>query len=160
MKRQKSFKCRNCKGLFKPDHRQGDKQKYCSKPECKKASKRESQKKWLSKPENKNYFKGAENVKRVQEWRKTHPCYWKKIQKKDALQDTLNAQVPDNTGQSQDFSNYFDSIRVPLQDTRESFVALLIGLIATLADTTLQDEIAKIAKSYKDRGQQILGCGT
>ena len=34
-----------------------------------------SQKRWLRKPENQNYFRGPENVRRVQEWRIANPGY-------------------------------------------------------------------------------------
>ena len=69
----KRKRCRNCKRLFIPDHRNRDRQKYCKTPDCRKASKAFSQKKWLQKPENKNYFKGPENTQRVKEWRKLNP---------------------------------------------------------------------------------------
>ena len=66
-------KCLNCSRLFIPDHRNRERQKYCSAPECKRASKRARQQAWLSKPENRDYFRDAQNVKRVQDWRKAHP---------------------------------------------------------------------------------------
>ena len=46
-------------------------------PECRKASKTASQKRWLQKPENQDYFCGPENVKRVQLWREDNPGYWR-----------------------------------------------------------------------------------
>ena len=66
----KRKKCLNCSCLFIPDHRNRNRQKYCRKPDCRKVSKTESQKKWSAKQENQNYFSGPENVKRVQGWRK------------------------------------------------------------------------------------------
>ena len=62
-------KCLHCKKLFVPDYRNRGRQKYCSAPECQQASKRARQQRWLSKPENRDHFRGAENVQRVQEWR-------------------------------------------------------------------------------------------
>jgi len=53
----------------KPYYRNATRQKYCNKAECKKASKAESQRKWLNKPENSDYFRSHENVERVQQWR-------------------------------------------------------------------------------------------
>jgi hypothetical protein len=47
-------KCLNCNQLFVPDYRNRDRQKYCSAPECKQASKRARQQAWLSKPENRD----------------------------------------------------------------------------------------------------------
>ncbi len=83
-------KCRHCKRLFIPDPRNANRQKYCFKPECRKESKRASQRRWLKKPENRDHFSGPVNVTRVREWRKSHPGYWKK--NKVTLQDFLNAQ--------------------------------------------------------------------
>ena len=63
-------KCKNCHKLFRPDSRNKAKQKYCSQAD--------SQKGWLAKKENQDYFKGADNVKRVQEWRGKNPGYWRR----------------------------------------------------------------------------------
>jgi len=60
----KRKKCCSCKELFMPDPRNAKRQKYCCKPECRKASKVASQRRWLAKPKNHNYFSGPENVKR------------------------------------------------------------------------------------------------
>ena len=71
-------KCLHCKKIFVPDYRNRERQKYCSTPECQAASKQASQQQWLSKPGNRDYFRGPENVQRVQEWRAEHPGYWKR----------------------------------------------------------------------------------
>ena len=87
-------KCLHCKMLFVPDYRNRGRQKYCSTPECQQASKRARQQRWLSKPENRDHFRGAENVQRVREWREAHPGYWKRCPRKAActLQDACSAQ--------------------------------------------------------------------
>ena len=59
----KKKKCRHCNKLFYPDPRNEKRQKYCSESACQKASKKASQRRWLQKPENQNYFKGPDNVK-------------------------------------------------------------------------------------------------
>jgi restriction endonuclease len=83
----------------RPDLRNKKRNKYCLKPECRKASKTESQQKWLQKSKNRDYFRGSWNVLRVQEWRKAHPGYWRQKSKdgQDALQDLLNPQLHGNT---------------------------------------------------------------
>jgi hypothetical protein len=78
--------------LFAPDYRNRGRQKYCSTPECQQASKRARQQRWLSKPENQDHFRGAENVQRVQEWRKAHPGYWKRSPRAGTLQDACSVQ--------------------------------------------------------------------
>ena len=49
----------NCNEKHRCDHRNRGRQSYCSKPACRKASKAASQRRWLSRPENENYFRGA-----------------------------------------------------------------------------------------------------
>ena len=84
-------KCKNCGLFFPPDPRNARQQQFCSKPECRKASKAASQKRWLKKEENRDYFRGPDNVLRVQEWRRDHPGYWrpKTPPKAMPLQDLL-----------------------------------------------------------------------
>jgi hypothetical protein len=72
-------------------------QRYCAKAECRKASKAAAQAKWLNKAENRSYFRGPENVERVQRWRERHPGYWrKKRSPPDALQDLALSEVSQN----------------------------------------------------------------
>ena len=71
----KRKKCCHCNQLFVPDHRNKSRQRYCKKPECRKASKADSQKRWCQKPENIDYFHGPHNVERVQRWREANPGY-------------------------------------------------------------------------------------
>jgi hypothetical protein len=66
MKRRRKRKCLHCQALFHPDPRNVRHQKYCSETECRKVSKAASQRRWLNKEANKDYFCGPENVGRVQ----------------------------------------------------------------------------------------------
>ena len=118
----KKKKCRNCKCLFIPDHRNRNRQNYCGKPECRKASKKASQEKWLQKPENKDHFKGPVNVQRVRDWRERNPGYWKRNRKKEtiALQDPLNEQPTDNNINNGHFTH------VALQDLLNAQPAVII----------------------------------
>lgn len=92
--RNKKVKCLNCSILFLPDHRNRGRQQYCSEPSCRKASKAASQKRWLDKPGNQDYFRGSKCVQRVQDWRQSHPGYWRRKERSadNALQDPLPAQ--------------------------------------------------------------------
>jgi len=71
-------KCLNCGDFFTPDHRNRDRQHYCSKPECRHASKAAAQATWLAKPANRDYFSDPSHVSRVQAWRAAHPGYSRK----------------------------------------------------------------------------------
>jgi hypothetical protein len=145
-------KCKHCGRLFFPDPRNATRQRYCSKPQCRKASKAASQKRWLSKPDNLDYFRGSHNVARVQLWRKAHPGYWRRKPKNIslALQDPLNRQLAVNTHDSSDFISF------ALQDSLISQPAVLVGLIAQLTGYALQDDIAMAARRMQQLGNDIL----
>ena len=102
MGRIRKPKCRHCKTLFDPDRRNLRHQTYCSEPACRKASKSASQRRWLNKSENQDYFRGPAHVKRVQEWRLAHPGYWHREAdlKDSALQEhyiTQSIEAEDET---------------------------------------------------------------
>jgi len=75
-------KCLGCHQWFTPDPRTQERQRFCSKPACKKASKKWRQARWRSKPENRDYWRGPERVEDTREWRKLHPAYWRKHKRK------------------------------------------------------------------------------
>ena len=80
MARPAELKCLFCGTFFRGDPRNARHQKYCSAPACRKASKTASHRTWLAKAENLDYFRGPENVVRVQAWRAAHPGYWRRPQ--------------------------------------------------------------------------------
>lgn len=159
-KRQEQYvTCSNCNELFIPDARNRNRQKHCSKPECRKASKHCAQERWLNSDKGVGYFKNKDNVERVQQWRKAHPEYWKRKKAHPAetsvtLQDPLNTQVIENTEGSEISQNH------ALQDLCFLQPALIIGLIANLTGSTLQDDIATTSRRFIDSGRDILGKAT
>jgi len=66
MARPEQHNCLFCGEMFRADPRNAGHQKYCSEPNCRKVSKAASRRAWQSKPENQDYFRGPENVARVQ----------------------------------------------------------------------------------------------
>jgi len=95
-------------------------------------------------------------VRRVQEWRKTHPGYWKRkkahpAETSVALQDLSNTQVIENTEGAEISQNH------ALQDLCFLQPALIIGLISNLTGSTLQDDIATTSRRFIDSGRDILG---
>jgi hypothetical protein len=154
MKKIRRHKCLHCGELYSPDPRTRDRQHFCSKPECKRASKRFSQLRWLKKAANRDYFKGPEQVERTRVWRREHPGYWKKPPlAKEPLQDESQAQPVDEQEDKSDL--VFDA----LQDELLAQPVVLLGLISTLAGSALQDDIAPFIRNMQARGQQILGIG-
>jgi hypothetical protein len=151
MIRIRKRKCRNCQQFFLPDYRNAKRQHYCQHPECRKASKAESQRKWLNKRENKDYFSGPTNVKRVQQWRKKHPGYWRKgPHSQNALQDPCR----ENPIEKQSLNSTF--MKSALQDSCISQPAVLIGLIAHFTGSALQDDIANTIGRMQQLGNDIL----
>lgn len=148
MKRRRKRQCQHCGALFHPDPRNVRHQKFCSASECRKASKAVSQHRWLSKDANKNYFRGPENVQRVQAWRQTHPGYWRSNGSLSVfpLQDDSLAQAVESNEQSEVL------MHSALQDLLTHQSLIVIGLIAHLTDTALQDDIAEM-------GQRLIGLG-
>ena len=140
-------RCLCCRKLFRPDPRNRRRQRYCSMPRCRAASKAASQARWLAKPKNRDYFRGPTNVVRVQDWRSRHPRYWSRA---GPLQDHSLAQPID-------FSSEVDDLTRPaLQDVLAEQPAVLIGLIAHLVGTPLQDSIVRTTDRLLRLGQDIL----
>ena len=154
MEKIQKKKCRHCRQLFVPDHRNREKQNYCEKIPCRKASKAASQKKWLSKPENKDYFRGHDNVERVQKWREDNPKYWKRTNSSTALQDHLTSQPTENK-ENIDRRNAQPQ-KHALQDLLMAQSPVIIGLISNLTGSALQDDIATTLLRMQQFGQEIL----
>jgi hypothetical protein len=134
----KRKRCRHCKTLFWPDVYNATRQNFCCRSlECRKAGKKDSQKRWLEKPENQDYFRGPQNVNRVQDWRKNHPGYWrrKSSKKTTALQETLTPKPAENNP---------DTVQLEfaaLQDIKKAQPLILLGLIANITGIALQDHL-------------------
>lgn len=148
----KRKRCRHCQKLFVPDPRNRNRQKYCRKPACRKASKAASQKRWLQKPENQDYFRGPDNVQRVRQWRKERPGYWRKNPKtpSNALQDPLTEQPVEDEDKNSNFAH------CALQDLLTVQPAVIIGIIAQLTGYALQDDIAMAVRRMRQFGNDIL----
>lgn len=150
-------KCCCCKVFFRPDYRNGYHQRYCPAEACRRASKAASQKRWLRKPHNRDYFRGAENSQRVREWRQRHPGYWRRKSARAG---------PNASSSSATSSAEQSSCNAPPQNSRTlQDVCLLqdpvvVGLISMLTGSTLQEDIASTARRLQARGRDILGLGT
>jgi len=123
MARKVQSKCLCCGDIFTVDVRNRGRQKYCPRRACRAAGKAARQRRWLSKPQNRNYFREPDNAARVREWQRAHPGYWRNATR--YKRRTLQGPV-------------------------------LIGLIAHLSDSTLQDDIAQTSQRLLQLGQDIL----
>jgi hypothetical protein len=152
MANQVQSKCLCCGDKFTVDVRNRGRQKYCVKKACRAAGKAARQRRWLGKPENREYFRGPVHVERVRAWRADHPGYWRASRRDPgvALQDALIPQLFEQTDKIEDPSV------LALQDALSAQGPVLIGLIAHLSDSTLQDDIASTARGLLQLGQDIL----
>ena len=105
--------CQHCHKPFTPDPHNAWHQHFCYARECRAASKRHSQWKWLKKNVDANC--GNTNVERVQEWRKAHPNSSKR--RKPCQEVYITATVIETSPQKQSISvRIEDRNRGALQD--------------------------------------------
>ncbi len=149
-------KCKHCKTFFDPDPRSAGRQRYCSQPECRKASKANSQRRWQQQPHNRDYFKGPTHVERVRQWRKDNPGYWRRQRSRapEALQDALEPQEVQKQRLGESFRAEV------LQDTFFMQSTVFIGLIAHLSGLSLQDDIEATTRKLQQLGRDILSGAT
>src|SRR2546422_1346281 len=145
--------CLDCKERFLPDYRNRSRQRFCLNPDCRKASKQQSQKAWLQKPANQNYFRDPDNAARVRQWQQAHPGYWKNTARYQhrTLQEACSEQTP----VKEELPPH--SPQGTLQDLCSLQAPLFVGLISMLAGSTLQDDIASTTRLLVTKGYDILG---
>ena len=150
-------KCLNCKELFLPDYRSGQRQRYCPKAGCRKASKRASQRAWLATPENQDYFRDAQNAERVRRWRKEHPDYWKNTTRHRGrtLQDGCPDQTPEQAPAAQEVTPIAPDRTLQYLCTMQT--PLFVGLISMFVGSTLPEDIATSTRRLLIKGHDILG---
>lgn len=143
-------KCLCCAQFFEPDPRNRRHQRYCSEARCRRSSHAASQRRWLSKPQNRDYFRGPIHVARVQAWRAAHPGYSKagRLRGGAALQDDCRAQGIDSLTPSSDFA---------LQEIIAAQPLVLLGLIAHFTDSALQEDIAAASRRLIELAHDVLG---
>jgi len=152
-------KCLCCKLFFDPDHRNRERQRYCTQPECRRASKTASQAAWLAQPGNHDYFRDPVHVARVHAWRAAHPGYSRgKRRKPTPLQDGLFTQVDDSIEETPIRGEIADA--AALQDLliapSASPSPVLVGLIAHLFEVTLQEDIAATTRRLVQLGHDVI----
>jgi hypothetical protein len=152
--RHNQRKCRCCKVFFIPDRHNPKRQFYCAKPDCRRASKAASQRRWLQKPANRNYFRDAQNVRRVQEWRKANPDYAKRAGSR-FRQAQPAENKPLNPGTTS--CNATERNLPALQDFVLTDHPAFVGLISMVTGRTLQEDIAAVGRNLLLHGENILG---
>jgi len=173
MKRAGTCTCLHCGAAFTPDPRNAGRQKYCAAAVCKAVSKRASQAKWQAAPENRSYHCGPEAVARVQAWRLGHPGYsqrpGKQVSAQAPLPETSEPDVSPSPGAKAASPGVPIQISCnapapaeisaapPLQDIWIAQPLVLIGLIAHIWDSPLQEVIAPAMARLYQLGLDIQG---
>ncbi len=147
-------KCRCCKKFFFPDYRNAARQKFCSLPGCRPASKAASQRRWFHKPENRDYFRGPKRVADVQAWRKAHPGYWRKPKLRSAGPQIKPSEP---LKPEQGSCNARSGQPGTLQDVCLIQDPAFVGLISMVTGSTLPEDIATTGRHLLLRGRNILG---
>ena len=159
MRNKRRRKCKSCNELYQPDPRNHRHQKFCNKELCIKASKAESQGRWNSKPENRDYFSGNENIERVRAWRAKNPGYWKRRPR--VTEPTVTrCHTPENPSQATENTRETEELALQeiLTPLNSSQPLILIGLISKITGATLQDDIAIASRNLIRLGQDVM-CG-
>jgi hypothetical protein len=146
--------CRHCDKVFSPDHRNLYHQYFCSDPDCRRASKAASQRRWLRQTQNRDYFRGPEQSRRVQEWRKSNPGYWRK---KPATPQSRQVTESQPAKQLQASCNVANGLVGALQDFCLARNPLFIGLLSVVTGSTLQEDIVTTMDQLLIRGRKIMG---
>ena len=150
----------HCTDFFIPDARNRAKQRYCDKQGCRQKSKAASQRAWLGKPGNADWWKGEANVIRMQEWRRAHPGYSRQRgpRRRVALQVLLNPQpIADPSLAPPDAAVALQEASVALQEDWKQQPPIVVGLVAHLTGLALQEDIDPILRSMHSHGRAILG---
>jgi hypothetical protein len=154
MPKSRYRKCQHCKDNYLPDARNAARQRFCTKPECRKVRAAECQRKWLNTPTGKNYFHHGESTQRVRRWRSAHPGYRQaqRRRREQVQQDSLIPLVvePDNEAKSEPVAG-----RGVQQDFMAEQPALLVGLISHLMGDVQQDAIEPVMQGLISRGQAV-----
>jgi hypothetical protein len=142
-------RCQHCRQHFVPDYRNVYHQRFCSTPACQRASKQASQRRWLCKPQNRNYFREPDNLERVRQWRQSHPGYWR-----PAAHRCQQAAAPHSgtTPQPEEISKETGT----LQDFCRSKTTVFIELMSRLHGCALQEDIARWASQVVTEAQCML----
>ena len=155
MKRIKERLCRCCKEFFFPDYRNIKTQTYCSKLECRKASKAESQRQWSR--NNPGYFKGSDHVERAREWRKANPGRSRRKGSGGVLQDDcsrITLAKQEVIGRLPPAAKMSAHV---LQDFCLTQHPVIVGLIAHFTGAVLQDDIDAITRRLEQLGRDVIG---
>lgn len=151
-------KCLNCNRSFTPDCRHRLEQRYCGKRQCQRVRRQANLESWRKKPENEGYWRGEWNVERVREWRALHPGYWKKQRRKKAVALQNSIKITQETPKELEKSDLVVNCATKPDGTLlEQQSPVVVGLIAHLTGSTLQNAIGEMTLRLFETGRAVMG---
>jgi hypothetical protein len=133
-------------------------QKYCSKPDCQAARKRNNAEGFRKR--NPDYWRSKHNVRRVQEWRRNNPGYWRK-EKSGSGEAADRPVLTDDALQTADAPESVDDKVDKLSltvDALQTVIAkqhvVLHGIACDLTGNVLQTGLGAVVNSWYDKGRQ------
>ena len=106
---------------------------------------------WLLKPGNAGYDRGAVPLDRVRRWRKAHPGYWRRRSKRQPVPDRPEALL----AVLDEFA--LQNACGALQNACPPQLVALLGLMARLQGDALQNAIAREIRANMLAGYALLG---
>src|SRR5262249_51913292 len=103
---------------------------------------------------NVDHFPGPEEDRRAQQWRKSHPGYWRKKAPSSQSSQLVDCQ---RANPDQSSCNVLRESPRTLQDYCLAQDPAFVGLISMVTGSTLQEDIAATARQLLLRGRNILG---
>lgn len=117
-------------------------------------SRQDSQQRWIKKTGNGAYHSGPEHVARVKAWREANPGYWRK-QEGPPDRSAAPGVPPDRLQKMlRDFA--LQDTCVALQDSWNPQLVALLGILAWLRGSALQETIAEDLREIMLTGYAIL----
>lgn len=117
-------------------------------------SRQDSQQRWIKKTGNGAYHSGPEHVARVKAWREANPGYWRKHEVAEGGPPTSAEAQIGLREMLRDFA--LQDTCVALQDSWNPQLVALLGILAWLRGSALQETIAGDLREIMLTGYAIL----
>lgn len=155
----KKKKCDHCNNFFVPDKYNYHVQSYCSKSECRHASRIASRRNYRRKDTNRTPEKRKKESKRIKKWQKTHPDYKnrQKNAKKKSEEPVLRDIAPTENLILRDIAQLQKAVSlIPiLQNKITYYQCVTAGLASSLSGECLRDIIGGQLDRYYDIGNRL-----
>ncbi len=145
--------CRHCREAFEPAPQAYHRQKFCGKPECRKASQVTAYQEWRIRHPDEH--EGRTGVLRMQEWRKEFADRERRRRaERRKLQKASDCATSAGCGRGLSGRNLL--VLPNVLHNPDQANALVVGLIAHVFGCVLPNEIATVTRKLISKGAKIL----